>query len=182
MTVPSWSRRRVVRRTNDARHVRQPSPDDPDLCRHIQPSDPPSSIESAFRWEYRVLGLGPYRLPLNGTFRAVPDGVAGPSARSGRRGAGPDRPGSGGGDRPAKGDSHLMYGWASTTPWRFTHDHTCEPGVLRARFLCTDLPDHAVWPRMNTAGIDTAMNDAVASGALVGAAAAVWSCTGTYEG
>jgi CubicO group peptidase (beta-lactamase class C family) len=35
---------------------------------------------------------------------------------------------------------------------------------------------------MNTAGIDAAMTDAVASGALVGAAAAVWSRTGTYEG
>ena len=35
---------------------------------------------------------------------------------------------------------------------------------------------------MNAAGIDAAMADAVASGALVGAAAAVWSRTGSYEG
>jgi methyl acetate hydrolase len=35
---------------------------------------------------------------------------------------------------------------------------------------------------MNTAGIDAALTDAVSSGALVGAAAAVWSRAGGYEG
>lgn len=46
----------------------------------------------------------------------------------------------------------------------------------------SELPDHVVGHRMNTAVIDATMADAVSSGALVGAAAAVWSRTGSYEG
>ena len=83
--------------------------------------------------------------------------------------------------RPSKGDPELVYRRTSTTPWRWIHELASEPGVLRELFLCTDLPDDVVGYRMNRSGIDAAMADAVASGALVGAAAAVWSPTGSYD-